>query len=170
DRSSLATVIYTSGTTGRPKGVLLSHGNFLTLSENGIERLANVVRTEGARMLLFLPQAHVFARLIQVVVVHAGAQLGDSPDVKNLLPDMAEYQPTFLLAVPRVFEKVYNGAAQKAIDGGRGRIFLPAADVGQRCTRAYDHGGPAQRLKALHRLYDALVYKKLPIAMGGRVK
>ncbi|HLS46786.1 MAG TPA: AMP-binding protein, partial [Ornithinicoccus sp.] len=136
DRSSLATVIYTSGTTGRPKGVLLSHGNFLTLSENGIERLENVVRTEGARMLLFLPLAHVFARLIQVVVVHAGAQLGHSPDVKNLLPDMAEYQPTFLLAVPRVFEKVYNGAAQKAIDGGRGRIFLRAADVAQRWSRA----------------------------------
>ena len=170
DRSSLATVIYTSGTTGRPKGVLLSHGNFLTLSENGIERLENVVRTEGARMLLFLPLAHVFARLIQVVVVHAGAQLGHSPDVKNLLPDMAEYQPTFLLAVPRVFEKVYNGAAQKAIDGGRGRIFLRAADVAQRWSRAHDHGGPGLLLKAQHRLYDALVYKKLRNAMGGRVK
>jgi len=170
DRSSLATVIYTSGTTGRPKGVLLSHGNFLTLSENGIERLENVVRTEGARMLLFLPLAHVFARLIQVVVVHAGAQLGHSPDVKNLLPDMAEYQPTFLLAVPRVFEKVYNGAAQKAIDGGRGRIFLRAADVTQRWSRAHDHGGPGLLLKAQHRLYDALVYKKLRNAMGGRVK
>src|SRR5690606_34694552 len=170
DRSSLATVIYTSGTTGRPKGVLLSHGNFLTLSENGIERLENVVRTEGARMLLFLPLAHVFARLIQVVVVHAGAQLGHSPDVKNLLPDMAEYQPTFLLAVPRVFEKVYNGAAQKAIDGGRGRIFLRAADVAQRWSRAQDDGGPGLLLKAQHKLYDALVYKKLRNAMGGRVK
>lgn len=170
DRSSLATVIYTSGTTGRPKGVLLSHGNFLTLSENAIERLENVVRTDGARMLLFLPLAHVFARLIQVVVVHAGAQLGHSPDVKNLLPDMAEYQPTFLLAVPRVFEKVYNGAAQKAIDAGRGRIFLRAADVAQRWSRAQDDGGPGLLLKAQHKLYDALVYKKLRNAMGGRVK
>ena len=170
DRSSLATVIYTSGTTGRPKGVLLSHGNFLTLSENAIERLENVVRTDGARMLLFLPLAHVFARLIQVVVVHAGAQLGHSPDVKNLLPDMAEYQPTFLLAVPRVFEKVYNGAAQKAIDAGRGKIFLRAADVAQRWSRAQDDGGPGLLLKAQHKLYDALVYKKLRNAMGGRVK
>ncbi|HLS44686.1 MAG TPA: AMP-dependent synthetase/ligase, partial [Ornithinicoccus sp.] len=80
------------------------------------------------------------------------------------------YQPTFLLAVPRVFEKVYNGAAQKAIDGGRGRIFLRAADVAQRWSRAHDHGGPGLLLKAQHRLYDALVYKKLRNAMGGRVK
>ncbi|WP_238146901.1 AMP-dependent synthetase/ligase [Ornithinimicrobium murale] len=168
-RSSLATVIYTSGTTGRPKGVELSHGNFLNLSENTIERLEQVVRAEGASTLLFLPLAHVFARLIQVVVLQAGMQLGHSPDVKNLLPDLASFQPTFLLAVPRVFEKVYNGAAQKAVDGGRGAIFLRAADVAARWSRAQDTGGPGILLRAQHKLFDALVYRKLREAMGGRV-
>ncbi|WP_237565451.1 AMP-dependent synthetase/ligase [Ornithinimicrobium cavernae] len=169
DRSSLATVIYTSGTTGRPKGAELTHSNFLSLGENAIERLEQVVRSDGARTLLFLPLAHVFARLIQVLVLQAGAQLGHSPDVKNLLPDLAAYRPTFLLAVPRVFEKVYNGAAQKATDGGRGALFARAADVAQRWSRAQDTGGPGLLLRAQHRLFDALVYHRLREAMGGRV-
>lgn len=169
NRSTLATVIYTSGTTGRPKGAELSHGNFLNLSENTIERLEQVVRAEGASTLLFLPLAHVFARLIQVVVLQAGMRLGHSPDVKNLLPDLASFEPTFLLAVPRVFEKVYNGAAQKAIDGGRGAIFQRAADVAQRWSRAQDTGGPGLLLKAQHALFDILVYRKLREAMGGKV-
>nr|WP_306238640.1 MULTISPECIES: AMP-dependent synthetase/ligase [unclassified Ornithinimicrobium] len=168
-RSDLATIIYTSGTTGRPKGAELTHGNFLNLSENTIERLDQVVRADGASTLLFLPLAHVFARLIQVVVLQAGMRLGHTPDIKNLLPDLASFQPTFLLAVPRVFEKVYNGAAQKAIDGGRGAIFLRAADVAQRWSRAQDTGGPGLLLKAQHKLFDALVYKKLRDAMGGQV-
>ncbi|MCK0111674.1 long-chain fatty acid--CoA ligase [Ornithinimicrobium sp. F0845] len=170
NRSSLATIIYTSGTTGRPKGAQLTHDNFMGLGENAIERLEQVVRSPGARTLLFLPLAHVFARFIQVVVVQAGAQLGHTPDVKNLLPDLAAFQPTFILAVPRVFEKVYNGAAQKAIDGGRGAIFLRAADVAGRYSRALDDGGPGLFLKAQHKLFDALVYKKLREAMGGRVQ
>ena len=169
DRSCLATIIYTSGTTGRPKGAELSHGNFLDLSENTIERLDQVVRAPGACTLLFLPLAHVFARLIQVVVLHAGMRLGHSPDIKNLLPDLAAFQPTFLLAVPRVFEKVYNGAAQKAIDGGRGAIFLRAADVAQQWSRAQDSGGPGLFLRAQHKVFDALVYRKLREAMGGKV-
>ncbi len=170
DRDTLATIIYTSGTTGRPKGAELSHGNFLTLGENTIERLDQVVRAPGSKTLLFLPLAHVFARLIQVVVLQAGMQLGHTPDTKNLLPDLADFQPTFLLAVPRVFEKVYNGAAQKAVDGGRGAIFHRAVDVAQRWSRAQDNGGPGLFLKAQHRLFDALVYAKLRAAMGGQVR
>ena len=169
DRSAVATIIYTSGTTGRPKGVELTHGNFLSLSENAIERLDEVVSPEGVRTLLFLPLAHVFARLIQVVIVQAGVQLGHSPDVKNLLPDLAAYQPTFLLAVPRVFEKVYNGAAQKAADGGRGPIFTRAAAVAEQWSRAQDNGGPGLLLRAQHKVFDALVYGKLRQAMGGQI-
>lgn len=170
DRTSLATVIYTSGTTGRPKGVELTHGNFLTLGENAIERLDQVVARPGATTLLFLPLAHVFARLIQVVVVQAGAQLGHTPDAKNLLPDLAAFRPTFLLAVPRVFEKVYNSAEQKAIAGGRGKIFARAADVAQRWSRAQDTGKVSLFLRGQHLVFDKLVYSKLREAMGGRVE
>ncbi|QDO88405.1 long-chain fatty acid--CoA ligase [Ornithinimicrobium ciconiae] len=170
-RSSTATIIYTSGTTGRPKGAELTHGNFLALGENAIERLEQVLRVEGAKTLLFLPLAHVFARLIQVLVLQAGVQLGHTPDVKNLLPDLAAFQPTFILAVPRVFEKVYNSAVQKAIDGGRGAIFLRAAEVAGKHSRAQDTpNGPGLLLKAQHALFDRLVYKKLREAMGGKVQ
>lgn len=169
-RSSLATVIYTSGTTGRPKGAELTHGNFLDLCENAEERFDVVLHKDGASMLLFLPLAHVFARFIEVLVLQAGMRLAHSPDVKDLMADLAAYQPTFLLAVPRVFEKVYNGAAQKAIDGGRGAIFLRAAEVAQRWSRAQDTGGASLLLKAQHALFDRLVYGKLRTAMGGRVE
>ena len=170
NRSDLATVIYTSGTTGRPKGAELTHGNFLDLCENAEERFEAILHKEGASMLLFLPLAHVFARLIEVLVVQAGMKLAHSPDVKQLMADLVSFQPTFLLAVPRVFEKVYNGAAQKAIDGGRGAIFHRAADVAQRWSRAQDSGGPSLLLKVQHALFDKLVYSKLRTAMGGRVE
>ena len=169
-RSSLATIIYTSGTTGRPKGAELTHGNFLDLCENAEERFEAILHKEGASMLLFLPLAHVFARFIEVLVLQAGMRLAHSPEVKDLMADLVSYQPTFLLAVPRVFEKVYNGAAQKAIDGGRGAIFLRAADVAQRWSRAQDTGGASLLLKAQHALFDRLVYSKLRTAMGGRVE
>ncbi|WP_256841867.1 AMP-dependent synthetase/ligase [Ornithinimicrobium cryptoxanthini] len=170
NRSDLATIIYTSGTTGRPKGAELTHGNFLDLCENAEERFEAILHKEGASILLFLPLAHVFARLIEVLVLQAGMKLAHSPDVKQLMADLVSFQPTFLLAVPRVFEKVYNGAAQKAIDGGRGAIFLRAADVAQRWSRAQDTGGPSLLLKVQHALFDKLVYSKLRTAMGGRVE
>jgi len=170
DRASIATIIYTSGTTGLPKGAELTHGNFLALGENAIERLEQVVRADGAKTLLFLPLAHVFARLIQVLVLQAGAKLGHTPDVTNLLPDLAAFRPTFILAVPRVFEKVYNSAAQKAIDGGKGAIFLRAADVAGKYSRALDTpNGAGLLLRLQHKVFDALVYKKLREAMGGEV-
>src|SRR5690606_1703940 len=138
DRSAPATIIYTSGTTGRPKGCVLTHDNFMALSENAVERLAEVVAPPGARTLLFLPLAHVFARFIQVVVLQAGATLGHAPDVRNLLDDLASFRPTFVLAVPRVFEKIYNGAEQKAVAGGRGRIFHRAVNTAIQWSRAQD--------------------------------
>ncbi|GAA1143043.1 AMP-dependent synthetase/ligase [Ornithinicoccus hortensis] len=172
DRTAPATIIYTSGTTGRPKGCVLTHDNFMALAENAIERLDQVLNREGASTLLFLPLAHVFARFIQVAVVAAGARMGHSPDVKNLLDDLAAYRPTFLLAVPRVFEKVYNSAEQKAAGSGKvnATVFARAAAVASAWSRAQDTGGPGLALKAQHALFDTLVYSKLREAMGGRVE
>lgn len=169
DRSSIATIIYTSGTTGRPKGVQLTHDNFLALAENAITKLHDVVKADGASTLLFLPLAHVFARFIQVLCVAAEAKMGHSADIKNLLADFAEFKPTFILSVPRVFEKIYNSAEQKATAEGRGRIFATAADTAIAWSSAQDTGGAGLGLRVRHALFDRLVYSKLRAAMGGRV-
>ena len=168
-REDLATIIYTSGTTGRPKGCELTHDNFMALSENAAERLSAVVAEPGSATLLFLPLAHVFARFIQVVCLHAGARVGHTPDAKTLLDDLAGFRPTFVLAVPRVFEKIYNSAEQKAQAGGRGRVFRWAARVAQDYSRALDAGGPGVLLRAQHLAADRLVYGRLRALMGGRV-
>ncbi len=170
DRSSLATIIYTSGTTGRPKGCEITHGNLLDLAENATERLSTVVRADGAATLLFLPLAHVFARFIEVLCVSAKARMGHSSDIKSLLDDFAGFQPTFVLAVPRVFEKIYNSAEAKAAGSGKGKIFLRAATVAIAYSRALDEGGPGLLLRLQHALFDRLVYGKLRAAMGGKVQ
>ncbi|MCM0638707.1 AMP-dependent synthetase/ligase [Cellulomonas wangsupingiae] len=167
----LATVIYTSGTTGRPKGVELTHGNFVELVRNGAVGLGDVVSKPTSRTLLFMPLAHVFARFIQVVCVESGAVLGHAPDTRNLMPDLASFKPTFLLAVPRVFEKVYNSAEQKAGAGTSLRIFRWAAKVAIAYSRALDTpGGPGAALRAQHRAAGALVHRKLRAALGGRAE
>ncbi|WP_138442977.1 AMP-dependent synthetase/ligase [Sinomonas susongensis] len=167
---SLATIIYTSGTLGRPKGCELTHGNFVSLSENTIAAVPEVF-TPGAKTIMFLPLAHVFARFISVLCVAAGIQVGHTPDIKNLLPDLQSFQPTFILAVPRVFEKVYNSAATKAENEGRGRIFSLAAETAIAWSAAHDDGGsPSLGLRLRHRLFDALVYRKLRAAMGGHIR
>ena len=167
----LATVIYTSGTTGRPKGVELTHGNFVELVRNGAVGLGEVVSKPTSRTLLFMPLAHVFARFIQVVCVESGAVLGHAPDTRNLMPDLASFRPTFLLAVPRVFEKVYNSAEQKAGAGTSLRIFRWAAKVAIAYSRALDApGGPSAALRAQHRAAGALVHRKLRAALGGRAE
>ena len=170
DRESIATVIYTSGTTGRPKGVELTHGNFLTLAENATELLAQVVRADHASTLLFLPLAHVFARFIEVLAVTAGVRMGHSSDIKGLLDDFSTFQPTFILAVPRIFEKVYNSAEAKAEAGGRGRIFAGAAAAAVAWSEAHDDGGVPLGLRLRHAVFDKLVYGKLRDAMGGKVQ
>jgi long-chain acyl-CoA synthetase len=169
DRSSIATIIYTSGTTGRPKGVRLTHDNFLALAENAITRLSQVVQADGASTLLFLPLAHVFARFIQVLCVAGEAKMGHSADIKNLLGDFAEFKPTFILAVPRVFEKIFNSAEAKATGEGKGKIFTTAADTAIAWSAAQDAGGPGLGLRVRHTLFDRLVYGKLRAAMGGQV-
>jgi len=167
--ADLATIIYTSGTTGRPKGCELTHGNFVELSDNVLATsLAGTVH-EQARTIMFLPLAHVFARFISVLAVAAGVTVAHTPDIKNLLPDLQSYKPTFILAVPRVFEKVYNSALTKAEDGGKGAIFHRAAETAIAYSRARQTGSVGLGLRLKHALFDRLVYGKLRDAMGGHV-
>ncbi|WP_244250670.1 AMP-dependent synthetase/ligase [Arthrobacter crystallopoietes] len=165
----LATIIYTSGTTGRPKGCELTHGNFVELSASGAAALPAVAH-EGARTIMFLPLAHVFARFISVLCVTCGATVAHTPDVKNLLPDLQSYHPTFILAVPRVFEKVYNSSMLKAEDGGKGKIFHAAADTAIAWSKAEQAGKIPLMLSLKHKLFDKLVFHKIREAMGGRVE
>ena len=170
NRTSAATIIYTSGTTGRPKGVLLTHGNFLDLVENAVEKLGSYVLTPGSSTLLFLPLAHVFARFIEVLCVAARVRMGHAPDIKTLLDDFGSFKPTFVLAVPRVFEKIFNSAEAKAAAGGKEKIFHRAATVAIAYSEALDRQGPGLVLRLQHLLFDKLVYGKLREAMGGQVR
>jgi long-chain acyl-CoA synthetase len=165
--SSLATIIYTSGTTGRPKGCELTHLNFLfdaTATTDGLTDMFG----EDQSTLLFLPLAHVFARIIQVGCVQSRVRMGHSSDIKNLLPDLAAFKPTFVLSVPRVFEKVYNTAKQRAHADGKGAIFDLAERVAINYSRSLD-GNPLNRalLTGPHLVFDRLVYSKLRAALGG---
>ncbi|PYF96763.1 long-chain acyl-CoA synthetase [Georgenia satyanarayanai] len=172
DMSSLATIIYTSGTTGRPKGAELTHGNFVTLVVNGSDdpNFSGVVRGTDKRTLVFMPLAHVFARFVEVLCVYSGATMGHVPDAKNLVADLDAFKPTFLLAVPRVFEKVYNSADAKAGSGAKQRIFRWGAKVAITYSRALESdGGPSAALKAQRALADRLVYAKIRAAMGGNL-
>ncbi|WP_427017153.1 AMP-dependent synthetase/ligase [Pseudarthrobacter sp. P1] len=166
---SLATIIYTSGTTGRPKGCELTHSNFVELSDNALVELSDVV-AEGAATIMFLPLAHVFARFISVLAVAAGAKVGHTPDIKHLLADLQSFKPTFILAVPRVFEKVYNSAALKAESEGKGKIFAAAADTAIAYSKARQSGKVPVLLAAKHFVFDKLVYGKLRNAMGGNIR
>jgi long-chain acyl-CoA synthetase len=167
----LATIIYTSGTTGRPKGVELTHGNFCSLTLNGAQGLAPVCAQPYSRTLLFMPLAHVFARFIEVLCIPSGAVLGHTPDTRNLLADLGSFKPTFILSVPRVFEKVYNSSEQKAGHGAKLKLFRWAAKVSITYSRATETpAGPSLRLRGLHAVAGVLVYGKLRAALGGRVE
>lgn len=166
----IATLIYTSGSTGRPKGCVLTHSNFVDLSRNSAAALNEVVREPGASTLLFVTLAHVFARFISILSVHAGVRVGHQPDTSQLVPSLGSFQPTFLLAVPRVFEKVYNSAEQKAEAGGKGKIFRAAAATAVEYSEAMEKGKIGLGLKLKYALYDKLVFGKLRKTLGGRVK
>nr|WP_221634171.1 AMP-dependent synthetase/ligase [Nocardioides luti] len=163
----LATLIYTSGTTGRPKGCMLTHGNFMFELGVAVDELEKLFSTEGASTLLFLPLAHVFARIIQVGSVKSRTRLGHSADIKNLVADLQEFRPTFVLAVPRVFEKVFNTASQRAAADGKGKIFDRAAETAIAYSRGLDRGRPSLAVRAQHALFSRLVYGKLREALGG---
>jgi long-chain acyl-CoA synthetase len=174
--SDLATIIYTSGTTGRPKGTELDHGHFVRLAYNTEHddtdiSLRPVIAGDGCRTLLFLPLAHVYARFIQVLAISSKTVIGHCSDVKNLVPALGTFKPTFLLAVPRVLEKVYNSAEQKAGSGLKLKIFRWAAKVAIVYSRGLDTAkGPSALLKAQHRLADRLVYSSLRDAIGGNTR
>jgi long-chain acyl-CoA synthetase len=165
----LATLIYTAGTTGRPKGCMLTHSNFVELSRNAKEAIPEVVNPESST-LLFITLAHIFARFISVLSIVGGVKVGHQPDTKQLLPAMGSFRPTFLLAVPRVFEKVYNSSEQKAESGGKGKIFRKAAAVAVAHSKALDAGKVPLGLALQFALFDKLVLSKIRHALGGRVK
>ncbi|MET1042985.1 MAG: AMP-binding protein, partial [Microbacteriaceae bacterium] len=169
--ADIATLIYTSGSTGRPKGCVLTHSNFVELTRNSVRALSEVVARPGASTLLFITTAHIFARFISILNIVGGVKTGHQPDTKHLLPALASFKPTYLLAVPRVCETVYNSAEQKAEAGGKGKIFRTAAKT------AIDHSKLEQQgkkiplmMKIKFALFDRLVYSKLKAAMGGNVK
>ncbi|MET1059030.1 MAG: AMP-dependent synthetase/ligase [Nocardioides sp.] len=167
----LATLIYTSGTTGRPKGCMLTHGNFmfeLGVAVPELDALFAPTDDDDASTLLFLPLAHVFARIIQIGCVKARVRMGHSADIKNLVADLGAFQPTFILAVPRVFEKVFNTASQRATADGRGKIFDRAAGTAIAFSRAKDAGRVPLRVRARHAAFDRLVYSRLRATLGGR--
>ncbi|MGC1287359.1 MAG: AMP-dependent synthetase/ligase [Streptosporangiaceae bacterium] len=171
--ADLATIIYTSGTTGRPKGCQITHGNLLSDVRNAVEgSLVEVFEIAGSSTLLFLPLAHSFARIIQVGCLESGAILGHWPDTRTLAKALPEFRPTFLLAVPRVFEKVYNTAVQQAsASKAKSRIFDAAAATAVAWSQAASSDGaaPGQALRLRHALFDRLVYAKLRAAVGGKV-
>ncbi len=169
DLDDVATIIYTSGTTGRPKGVELMHRNLAVLTVNTARDLHEVVSAPGSRTLLFMPLAHVFARFIEVLCVPAGVVLGHTSDTTTLLADLASFRPTFILSVPRVFEKVYNASEQKAAVTGRLGIFQRAAKTAIVYSRALDDPrGPSPWLRLQHRVADVLVLSKIRAALGGQ--
>ncbi|MGW8483406.1 AMP-dependent synthetase/ligase [Microbacterium sp. NPDC055903] len=168
--SDIATLIYTSGSTGRPKGCVLTHSNFVELARNAAKSLEAVVTTPGASTVLFITTAHVFARFISILDVHAGVRTGHQPDTKQLLPALGSFKPTFLLAVPRVFEKVYNSSEQKAETGGKGKIFRAAAAAAIEHSQLVEAGKKVPfGLKMRFAVLDRLVLSKIRAAMGGNV-
>ena len=167
---SLATLIYTSGTTGKPKGVQLTHGNFLAECGNVVQGASDLFLKANGSTLLFLPVAHVFGRMVQIGAITAGLHLAHCGDINRLPQDLASFKPTFVLAVPRIFEKIFNGAESRAEAAGKGKIFHKAADVAIAYSEGLDSGRISPILRLKHALFDKLVYAKIRGGMGGAVE
>ena len=171
DSSSIATIIYTSGTTGVPKGVVLTHANFLATIAGARQVVGDIVDSPDTRLLLFLPVAHVLARLVMHLVLAGAGVLGFSPNIKNLLPDIQAFKPSVLLVVPRVLEKVYNAASAKAGGGIKGKMFAWSAKQARTYALAQERTfGPSLLKKARHGIADALVLKKIRSILGPNLR
>ncbi|HCA74007.1 long-chain fatty acid--CoA ligase [uncultured Bifidobacterium sp.] len=168
----LATIVYTSGSTGAPKGAELSHRNFVAITRAASLALHEMITDDHPRLLLFLPLAHCFARFIQYCSIASDdGVVGYLPDTRTLLPDVRSFEPTYLLGVPRVFEKVYNAASRKAGMGWKGRLFLKAAEVARDWSRMEQAGEkPTMKQAAQHLSYEASVYRTVRGALGPRIK
>jgi long-chain acyl-CoA synthetase len=164
-----ATIIYTSGTTGRPKGCVLSHGNLRWDSVNTIQGIQEMMTAEDSQ-LLFLPMAHSFAKILSVASMERGVKVGFATSPQHLLEELPMFQPTFVAAVPRIFEKVFTGAQQKAAAAGKGKIFDKAVDVAVAYSEAREAGGAGLGLKIRHAVFDKLVYGKLRDLFGGKLE
>ncbi len=167
-----ASIVYTSGTTGRPKGCVITHGNFALFAVNTLDFLPEFLRQENARTLMFLPLAHVLARAVQVVCFAGGIKLAHSGSAAQLLEDLTTFKPTFLLAVPRIFEKIHATAAQRAAESGKGRLFAAAERTAVAYSRAVDAlgrggRGPGPVLRASHAVFDRILYPRLRAVFGG---
>ena len=166
----LATIVYTSGTTGNPKGCELTHRSLVDHCKNAAAEIPEIAN-DKQHSLIFLPMAHILARYVSVLCIYSGIRVGHLGDTKLVGEVLPVFKPTFLLAVPRVFEKVYNGAELKAEAAGKGKIFRAAAETAIEYSKALDaKGGPSLGLKVKHGLFDKLVYSKIRAAMGGQVK
>jgi long-chain acyl-CoA synthetase len=163
----VASIIYTSGTTGRPKGCELTHGNFVHEVGELVIGLSDFFNVNSST-LLFLPVAHVFGRAVAIGAIASGCTLGHTPDLANLVEDLSGFSPTFVLSVPRVFEKVYNSARQKALASGKVKIFDASERVAVTYSQALDSGRVPLPLRVKHAVFDHLVYSKLRAALGGR--
>jgi long-chain acyl-CoA synthetase len=164
----LATIIYTSGTTGRPKGCMLTHGNLRSNSKNTVQGIAEMLTPEDSQ-LLFLPMAHSFAKILSVASMERGVRVGFATSPQHLLEELPMFRPTFVAAVPRIFEKVFTGAQQKAIAAGKGDIFGKAVDTAVAYSEAQEAGGAGIGLKIKHTVFDKLVYGKLRALFGGEL-
>ena len=171
---SVASMVYTSGTTGRPKGCEITHGNFALFGVNIIEFLPEMLKEKDVSTLMFLPLAHVLARAVQVGCLAAGVRVGHSGSAADLMDDLKSFQPTFLLAVPRIFEKIYAGAQQSAEAAGKGKLFAAAAETAVAYSTAVDAAsrggrGPSVALKLRHKLFDKMLYPKVRNVFGGKL-
>lgn len=175
-QDDVASLHYTSGTSEHPKGCEITHGNFALLAANVVAFLPEIFKAQNARTLLFLPMSHMLARAAQVACLHAGVTLGHVTSPADLLPDLDTFKPTFLLAVPRILQKVRSGAAHQAALAGKARIFAAAAATAIGFSTAQDNAargrgsGPGWALRARHAMFDWLVYRKLHQMLGGRVR
>ena len=174
--ADVASLVYTSGTTGKPKGCEITHANFALVAKNIVGFLPGILMQPRSRTLMFLPLAHVLARAVQVICLSSGTTVGHTASAKELLEDLASFKPTFLLVVPRIFEKVYAGAAHKASTTGKERLFTAAAAAAIDYSKALDAAsrgkgaGPGLYLRTRHALFDRLLYPKLRQAFGGQLQ